>query len=369
MSSNHGKGDAPAADDRTLLDPLDADELRALREARQRLQGAPASSPSVGGDDDSVGATRAMSAIPSFETPGSGGGGGSSTQGVGGFMAAPKPLSVGQVRVSSADAPAEAAATLLDAKASAGRGPAPTAGSGASAPAHPANPSGPPPNAQGFGENTLMWMEPVKAPENEIIPERGRAAAAGMTPTAAPVESSGRRAIAGVVVVLAALVIGYIVVSFLMPKAEPVAYELVTNPPKATVLIDGKETSVKTPMKARLPPGTHTIEIRLDGYKTETVSLEVTEGAAQERKSFELYPLSKPGMLTVSFEIAPVAANITVDGKVYEARRTVRIADLDPSKAHKFEIEAGGYEKFAIDVPAGTLEPLYSHTLQPVKSP
>ncbi len=368
MSSNHGKGDAPAADDRTLLDPLDADELRALREARQRLQGAPASSPSVS-DDDDVGATRAMSAIPSFETPGTssgGSGGGSGTQGVGGFMAAPKPLSVGQVRVSSADAPAEAAATLLDAKATTGRGAAPAAGSGGSA---PANPSGPPPNAQGFGENTLMWMEPVKAPENEIIPERGRAAAAGMTPTAAPAESSGRRAIAGVVVVLAALVIGYIVVSFLMPKAEPVAYELVTNPPKATVLIDGKETSVKTPMKARLPPGSHTLEIRLDGYKTETVTLEVTEGAAQERKSFELYPLSKPGLLTVSFEIAPVAANLTIDGKVYEARRTVRIADVDPSKAHKFEIEAGGYEKFTVEVPAGKLQPLYSHTLQPVKSP
>jgi hypothetical protein len=37
MSNDQGKGGSPT-DDRTILDPLNAEELKALREARERFQ-------------------------------------------------------------------------------------------------------------------------------------------------------------------------------------------------------------------------------------------------------------------------------------------------------------------------------------------
>ena len=45
MSDQEGKGKQPPADDRTLLDPLGADELKALREAREKLKGSGGNQP------------------------------------------------------------------------------------------------------------------------------------------------------------------------------------------------------------------------------------------------------------------------------------------------------------------------------------
>src|SRR5687767_3745143 len=72
MSNDQGKGgNPPATDDRTILDPLNADELRALREARERFQKQAAPRPVVGPDagqqDIGDAPTRAMPAIPSFD--------------------------------------------------------------------------------------------------------------------------------------------------------------------------------------------------------------------------------------------------------------------------------------------------------------
>src|SRR5262245_45281417 len=78
MTDQGGGRRQPPPDDRTLLDPLNADELRALREARQKMQaakGGPAVAHQVvigpdSGEDIGDAPTRAMPSLPQFENPG-----------------------------------------------------------------------------------------------------------------------------------------------------------------------------------------------------------------------------------------------------------------------------------------------------------
>src|SRR5262245_38024685 len=78
MSDQSGGRQKPPSDDRTLLDPLNADELKALREARAKMQatkgGAVAHQVVIGrdgGEDIGDAPTRAMPQLPQFESKGS----------------------------------------------------------------------------------------------------------------------------------------------------------------------------------------------------------------------------------------------------------------------------------------------------------
>jgi hypothetical protein len=218
----------------------------------------------------------------------------------------------------------------------------------------------------GFGENTLMWMAPVKAPEPQIIPERGLAAAGGMTPTQLPQETASRKltlALIGVLGVVTIIVAG---VFFLGGGGKPGIVELVTDPAGATVRIDGKAAGEKTPLKATLPPGTYTVELSLAGHRTETFPLEVKSEAPPDRKDISLFPISDPDKKTVTVTVGPVSANITIDGMAYSSKRGVRVPNLDPRKAHTVVIEAGGFKKIEQEVKAGQLRDEYNFILERV---
>ena len=367
MSDQQGNGKQPPADDRTLLDPLGADELKALREAREKLRGnadsntpksAAVLSQQIGPDaastEDDIGdaPTRAAMKIPSFDGAG----------GPPGFMAAPKPMSAENARVTTSTD--ESAATVLS-----GQTPSEEDRAKAQAELNALQQNRPSTSAGGFGDNTLMWMSPVKPKAQEIIPERGAAAAAGMIPTEVPKDTAGRRAatyLVGVVAVLALCAIGYV---FFGTKAAKSPVEFVTNPGGATVSINGKAMAVPTPMRAEMLVGVSEIEIKLDGYKTEKFSLDVKNGADVVRKTFELAPLSKPGLKTVSVEVSPVSANVTLDQMEYPSRKIVRIANVDPNKPHKVTIVAGGYETMTKEIPAGQLQELYKFELKKAAAP
>jgi len=369
MSDQEGKGKQPPADDRTLLDPLDADELKALREAREKLKAATGGQasgsaailsreigPDVSGEDDIGDApTRAVMKIPSFDevrTPP-------------GFMAQPKPMNAENARVpTAASDPDEAAATLLSA-------PTPDESEKKKAQEELAKLQGGRPSTGpgGFGDNTLMWMSPIKPKEADIIPERGAAAAAGMIPTEIPKDTAGRRVATVLTGILALGVVVAIYLVFFGAKPQKSAVEFVTNPAGAIVSIDGKAAGVATPMRAEIIVGIRKIEIGLKGYKTESFDLTVVEGAKPTRKSFELHPVSKPGLTTVSVEVGPVAANVTLDETEYPSRKIVRIADIDPKKPHKLTIVSGGFEVVTTEIPAGQLQELYKITLKPMAAP
>lgn len=391
-------GGRPPADDRTLLDPLSNDELEALRKARQRLQAQrEGSAPPearrqvvIGPDEDeSIGhaPTRAMPALPSFD-------GKLTLDDVGpeprsrvsgpavdpaapreGPGAAPaEPMSIYSGTVGGDLDAAEDAPTIAPHNAPIPgvdpRGPAPRAtpvgasGARATPPAArkraPSGPGAPPqPSGQtGFGENTLMWMAPPK-------PQPQAGATAGTTDVLPPVSKKAsvmaRARTFGVVLVLV-LLFGGMAASLLLGGANGVV-ELYTDPADARVSIDGTVQTARTPVKLTMNEGQHTLELALEGYETKV--LEVTVDAeAPRREDVVLVPKSQAGLLTVSVNVQPVSAEITIDGQKHEGKRTVAAPNLDPNVAHRIKVVAPGYKPVDREIPAGALKSAYTFVLQ-----
>jgi hypothetical protein len=63
-------------------------------------------------------------------------------------------------------------------------------------------------------------------------------------------------------------------------RARPSLLTVTTVPGGAVVTIDGKQTVGPTPVSIDVPPGTHSIAVRHDGYATETRPLEARFGRA-----------------------------------------------------------------------------------------
>lgn len=331
-------------DDRTLLDPLSNDELKALREARQRMQAkkqgqsaAVAHQIVIGpdaGQDIGDAPTRAMPALPSFE-------GNVSIDQIGTnppFPADPAQRPMG-------GPPTEPMSMH-------GQGPA-------SQPSVGPAPSGPQPGQPGFGENTLLWMQPPKPPPGVAI---GGAATPDVLPKVSKKDQAKFRMKAFGVAIVCILLGGGILFSIAQPKARG-KLELHTNPSRAEVYINGKLSTEKTPVKLTLSVGQHTIEVRLEGHENETFVASIEEENSEQNKKLELNPISKPGLLTVSVTVQPVSANIIFDDKSLSGR-TYKMANIDPKQPHKISIEAGGYVKISQDIAPGTLKPEYSFVLQ-----
>lgn len=351
--------DNPGGGDRTVFDPLSADELKALREARQQLRGQAgdaAARPPVGpdvGEDIGDAPTRAMKAIPSIDS------GGVTLDTL--DTKKPKVMPDPQPMTPQAQRPAPTPQQPMSVR---HQMTVPAQGGGG--PPLVAPPGEPTVGSPGFGENTLMWMAPVKAPEPAIIPERGAAAAAGMTPTQVPQDTTGRRMAVAGIGALGAVAIVVAGIFFFGGGGKPGVVELVTDPPGASVRIDGKDANQKTPLKATLPSGTYTVELSLAGHRTETFPLEVKAGHEPDRKDISLFPLSDEGKKTVTFTVGPVSANIAIDGVVFPAKRSVRVPNLDPAKAHTVLIEAGGFKKVEQEVKPNQLREEYNFILERV---
>lgn len=329
----------PPPDDRTLLDPLNADELRALREARAKMQAAKGGAVAHqvvigpdGGEDIGDAPTRAMPSLPQFENNG----------------ASLDKISTGpQKPTHAALTPEPAAQTPTPAA----RPPV------AQTPGKPPQPGQPVAGATGFGENTLLWMAPPK-----ITPAANPSAntAADMQKVA----PSPKRMLktAGAIAVVALLLAG---LSWaVLGKKERAVIDLHTNPAKASVKINGDQMKNLTPMKLNLVEGTWNIEINLEGYKPYTFAVTVEKGAQPSRRDIDLEPISKAGLMTIGVNVQPVAANITIDGEVYPARRTVKVPNIDPKKPHKIVIEAGGYQKVEQEIQPDQLKDTYNYLLQ-----
>jgi PEGA domain-containing protein len=350
--TNQG-GRQPPPDDRTLLDPLNADELKALREARQKMQSAKGGSPVahqmvVGpdqGEDIGDAPTRAMPALPQFENQG----------------ASLERIPTGEMPAQRRGAPPPQGQRPPPAGPQQNARPQQPMSMAPTQPGGP-NPQGGPPTAgpTGFGENTLLWMAPPKPPAGAIANPTGVVSAAEIAKAKQAQKKRTVKTI-GAVVVVALIVVA---MTFALRPQERAVIDLHTNPPKAMVKINGTPTKNQTPMKLNLVEGSYEIEVSLDGYKPNVFTLNVEHGAAPSRRDIELEPISKAGLLTVAIAVQPVASIITVDGTVYMGKRNVNIANVDPNSAHKITIEAGGYIKIDQDIPAGQLKKTYNFFLQ-----
>ncbi len=364
MSDGQGGGKRqPPSDDRTLLDPLSNDELKALREARQRMQAKKSGGGSAvahqivigpdSGEDIGDAPTRAMPALPSFE-------GNVSLDQIG---TGPQQVVSGAARDPASQPPGGVAPTE----------PMSMAGGGQTAPMSQGTPpqGSQPPGGQaggprvgqpGFGENTLLWMQPPKPPPSANVGAAG-AATGDILPKASPAEVAKRRLAKLGVGALLILIIGGLLFVTLTNKERGVI-QLHTTPDGASLTVDGKAYEQTTPVKLTLPEGDHEILVTLDGHAPYTLNAKVKAGEEAERVDIDLDPLSKPGLLTIGIEVQPVAAQIVVDGQTYPGKRTLKIPNLDPKAAHKITIEAGGYVKIEQDIAPEQLKPSYSFVLQ-----
>lgn len=358
MSDGQGGGKRqPPSDDRTLLDPLSNDELKALREARQRMQAKKGGGSAVAhqivigpdtGEDIGDAPTRAMPALPSFE-------GNVSLDQIG---TGPHQVVSGHARdpatvPSGGVAPTEPMSMAGGQTEPMSRGPGPGQGAGP-----PQGKVGQP----GFGENTLLWMQPPKPPPSANAGAAGLATG-DLIPKASKAEVAKRRlARIGVMAAFLLIIGGLLFVT--LTKKERGVIQLHTTPDGAQLTVDGKAYEQTTPVKLTLPEGEHEIEVTLEGHAPHKVTAMVKAGEDAERIDVDLEPISKPGLLTIGLEVQPVAAQIIVDGKTYAGKRTLKIANLDPKAAHKITIEAGGYVKIEQDIPPNQLKSSYSFVLQ-----
>lgn len=362
MSKRDDQGSQPPADDRTLLDPLSSEELEALRRARQRLRdqggrGEPTSQPMVVGPDDDPtlgdAPTRATPALPKFEGRvsldqiRSSGSHPAAVRDPAEPGAAPsQPMSVyGSHADAGGDEP-----TLMP-----GSTPGLVADTRATVPGRGPRPGGPTSSPQagptGFGENTLMWMQPPKA-----IP------APTMTDVAPPPASLGKRLRSiGMVGILLAVVVAVIATTMLGNETGTI--ELRTDPAGATVVIDGTEQTKRTPVQVTMGIGPHAIQLSKDGYLP--LQLEVNVDAEKvNTQSLTLEPRSAAGLSTVTVQVQPIAARIKVDEKVEESTRTMMVANLDPKAEHVIEVSAPQYKPITRRIAPGELKKTYTFVLE-----
>lgn len=359
----HGGRKPPPTDDRTLLDPLSNDELLALREARARMQQKKGSAVAhqivIGpdaGEDIGDAPTRAMPALPSFEAD-------VSLDQIGTGAHRPvDPAARAQLGGPQLGGPPSEPMSVLGPTAQVpppggARGPA--IGPGSMGPGG-MGPGGPTAGPTGFGENTLLWMQPPKpVGDAQVV---GGGTPSDILPKVTKKEVAvNRMKTFGVVGVLAALIALLLMAT--LRGGEKGVIELHTNPPKAQVKINGKLFDEQTPVKLTLPEGQHTIELILEGHQPHSFTAQVA-GKDVARRDIDLDPVSKPGLLTVAIDVQPVAANITVDGKLHASRRTLKLANLDPKQPHKITVEAGGYVKLEQDIQPNQLKPSYNFVLQ-----
>ena len=125
------------------------------------------------------------------------------------------------------------------------------------------------------------------------------------------------------------------VVAKLTPNWAPVS--LATQPPGATVLVDGVEVGV-TPVEAEVTAGERQIEARLSGYNAWTNKVIVSAATPLHLPDVKL-ALADGRVDIVS---NPPEANVSIDGE-YRGRAPLTVK-LTPGKTHELTLTKPGYE-------------------------
>jgi serine/threonine protein kinase len=98
-----------------------------------------------------------------------------------------------------------------------------------------------------------------------------------------------------------------------VPPPEPRLVTVSSEPPGATVRLDGEELEGKTPVNVELMPGqTYDLELSLDGYQPARRDDVAPESLERQVLSFDLEPVPPPGQLVVR---ASYPVELRVDGR------------------------------------------------------
>jgi len=116
-----------------------------------------------------------------------------------------------------------------------------------------------------------------------------------------------------------------------------------SNPPDAVIYLDGEEAGMTPDTLRSITPGTHEVEVRMDGYETWNKIVNVE---SNEEKTLTAALQPKAGSLSI--ESKPAHANIFLDGE--EAGVTPVILKSVTPGAHKIEVRMDGYESWSESV-------------------
>ena len=137
---------------------------------------------------------------------------------------------------------------------------------------------------------------------------------------------------------------------------------VVSDPPDATILVNGEQQIAKTPSSLSLAPGNYRIAITKQGYEPYRAQLVVTAGQSA-RLNTTLEPLP-PGDGWVWARSVPKGAEISVDGNPTGQRTPARLSLA--AGLHVISFALSGYKAQAeVDVRAGRGTQLYRVLLEP----
>ena len=126
-------------------------------------------------------------------------------------------------------------------------------------------------------------------------------------------------------------------------QINPGTVSITSEPSNAITLIDNKEVG-KTPFAITdHAPGTHTVELRMDGYETWTKSVDFEQG-----KKIAIAAELKMKAGSISISSNPPEAFIYIDGKK-SGKTPVTTTDLKPG-THLIEVKMDGYEEWSESV-------------------
>ncbi|MBT5307422.1 MAG: PEGA domain-containing protein, partial [Candidatus Scalindua sp.] len=126
-------------------------------------------------------------------------------------------------------------------------------------------------------------------------------------------------------------------------QINPGTVSITSEPSNAIILINSNEVG-KTPFAITdHAPGTHTVELRMDGYETWTKSVDFEQG---KKVAIAAELKMKEGSISISSN--PSEAFINIDGKK-TGKTPVTITDLSPG-THLVEVRMDGYEDWSENV-------------------
>lgn len=112
---------------------------------------------------------------------------------------------------------------------------------------------------------------------------------------------------------------------------------LKTTPENAQVIINGQPSGI-TPMQKALPPGTYTLELKKDNYKTESRTFTLTEG-----QKIPLDVILQAAFGSLSVQTQPPGAEVEIDGNL-QSGITPMIIDKLSEGSHKIVIKKKFFE-------------------------
>jgi hypothetical protein len=151
----------------------------------------------------------------------------------------------------------------------------------------------------------------------------------------------------------AVFAIGIVLIVLFFTQALWPKVRLETEPPGATVVVDGIAEDQKTPLTVRVEPEQpHTIEFRLEGHRPER--RDITNGVGRGR-TYSL-PVMMRRLVPTIF-LGNIFGTVSVNGREVGRGFRVSLPDLPLEEKVKIHVEAEGYRPLDIAFDRGALVP------------